>query len=58
MVGMEERGVLCIQSIPAGLLHGIFDHLCPRDLCAVSATCKYWRQLNQDSAANQVGNVY
>ncbi len=51
---MAEHGVLCIQALPSGLLHGIFAFLPPRDLCAVSATCKYWRHLNQDDAANQV----
>ncbi len=55
---MAEHGVLCIQALPSGLLHGIFSFLPPRDLCAVSATCKYWRHLNQDDAANQVRHAH
>ena len=55
---MAEHGVLCIQALPSGLLHGIFSVLSPRDLCAVSATCKHWRQLNQDDAANQVRHAH
>lgn len=43
-----------INLLPAGLLHSIFDSLGPRDLCSVSATCKHWRHLNQDAAANKV----
>ncbi|CAL8466377.1 g5913 [Coccomyxa elongata] len=49
---MEERNVN-INILPAGLLHTIFNSLGPRDLCSVSATCKHWRHLNQDAAANK-----
>ncbi|BDA51263.1 probable E3 ubiquitin ligase complex SCF subunit sconB at N-terminal half [Coccomyxa sp. Obi] len=49
---MEEH-VVNINMLPAGLLHTIFNSLGPRDLCSVSATCKQWRHLNQDAAANK-----
>lgn len=54
---MEQYAALCIQAFPSGLLHGIFGNLCPRDLCAVSATCRYWWHLNQDEAANQARRI-
>lgn len=43
-----------INNLPPAILHGIFSHLGPRELCAVSATCALWRQLNQDKCANGV----
>jgi hypothetical protein len=43
-----------INNLPPAILHGIFGHLGPRELCAVSAVCSHWRQLNQDKAANGV----
>ena len=50
---MEEHNVN-VNILPAGLLHTIFNSLGPRDLCSVSATCRHWRHLNQDAAANKV----
>lgn len=43
-----------IVDLPSGLLHAIFGFLSPRDLCLASATCKHWRCLMQDAAADQV----
>jgi hypothetical protein len=43
-----------INSLPCSVLHGIFSHLGPRELCAVSATCAAWGALNRDKAANGV----
>jgi hypothetical protein len=50
---MDEDGVH-INELPDGLLHTTFDLLGPKDLCAISATCKRWRELNQDAAADTV----
>lgn len=50
---MEESS-LHVNNLPAGLLHAIFKVLGPKDLCAVSATCKHWRELNQDAPADKV----
>jgi hypothetical protein len=41
-----------VNNLPTGILHGVFGHLGPRDLCAVTATCQLWRALNRDAAAN------
>lgn len=50
--GHETLHVHHINNLPTPILHGIFGHLGPRELCAVSATCALWRGLNQDAAAN------
>ena len=42
-----------ITAIAAGSLHHIFSYLPPKDLCCVSATCKHWRDLSHDQAANK-----
>lgn len=42
-----------LNNLPPAILHGVFGHLGPRDLCAVSATCQLWRTLNQDKAARE-----
>ena len=47
-----------INELPAGLLHAVFDFLPPKDLCSVSATCKLWRRLNQDAAADEVPSLH
>lgn len=46
-----------LNNLPPAILHSIFSHLGPKDLCAVSATCQIWQQLNQDSAANRCVQV-
>lgn len=51
-VGLDQLHAHHVNN-PA-ILHGIFGHLGPRDLCVVSATCQLWRKLNQDKAANGV----
>ena len=43
-----------IQELPSGALHQIFHFLGPRDLCQVAATCRDWRTLTVDAAANLV----
>ncbi len=50
----DSNDELHINDLPSGLLHAIFDFLSPKDLCSASATCKQWRCLNQDAAADQV----
>ena len=50
----DISGSLHVNNLPLGLLHTIFGCLQPRDLCAVSATCRHWRALYQDAAADQV----
>ena len=42
-----------VNNLPPAILHGIFGHLGPRDLCVVSATCQLWRALNQDKGARE-----
>lgn len=39
--------------LPALVLHHVFDHLAPRDLCRASAVCRLWRDLNRDAAADR-----
>jgi hypothetical protein len=41
-----------INQLPGGLLNHIFAFLGPVDLCRVTATCRLWRRLNRDRAAN------
>lgn len=48
----ETLHVHHINNLPTPILHGIFGHLGPRELCAVSATCALWRGLNQDLCSN------
>lgn len=48
---MEEESV-SITALPTGSMHQIFSYLPPKDLCCVSATCKYWRELSHDQASN------
>jgi hypothetical protein len=50
---VEEAGAELISVLPAGALHRVFDFLEPRSLCAVGATCRQWRGLQGDAAANQ-----
>lgn len=45
--------MVSITALPAGNMHQIFNHLHPKDLCCVSATCKYWKELSHDQASNQ-----
>lgn len=47
-----------INNLPPGILHGIFGCLGPRELCVVSATCRLWRQLNQDKAAKGLWKTF
>jgi len=49
----EEAPAELISVLPAGALHHVFDYLEPRSLCAVGATCRQWRGLQGDAAANQ-----
>lgn len=43
------------SELPEGAVHLIFSFLGPRELCAASAVCKSWRDLNRDASANRVG---
>ena len=43
-----------MNEVPDAVVHLVFDHLGPRDLCRASAVCQRWRALNRDAAANQV----
>jgi hypothetical protein len=52
--GLDQLHAHHVNNLPPAILHGIFGHLGPRDLCVVSATCQLWRKLNQDKAANGV----
>ena len=47
-------GAVSISALASGSLHHIFSYLSPADLCCVSATCKHWRDLSHDQAANKV----
>jgi hypothetical protein len=41
-----------INNLPPAILHGVFSHLGPRDLCCVSCTCLLWRRLTRDKVSN------
>lgn len=49
----EAEQQVHVNNLPPAILHGIFGHLGPRDLCVVSATCQHWRALNQDKASRE-----
>lgn len=51
--GPDDSNLLNVNSLPAGVHHHIFSYLGPRDLCAVSGTCKLWFDLNRDAASNR-----
>ena len=48
-----EAEAVSITALSAGNMHQIFNHLLPKDLCCVSATCKYWKELSHDQASNK-----
>lgn len=41
-----------INNLPPAILHGVFSHLGPQDLCCVSCTCMLWRRLTRDRVSN------
>eukprot|EP00878_Enallax_costatus_P004696 GHUV01004944.1.p1 GENE.GHUV01004944.1~~GHUV01004944.1.p1 ORF type:complete len:937 (+),score=344.31 GHUV01004944.1:194-3004(+) len=50
----QEAEPANINSLPSSLLHAVFAHLGPKDLCSVSATCVLWSKLTKDRASNNV----
>jgi hypothetical protein len=41
-----------INNLPPAILHGVFSHLGPKNLCCVSCTCLLWRRLTRDRVSN------
>lgn len=54
----QEGHQLHINNLPSGILHAIFSHLGPKDLCRATATCGLWRELNRDAAANRAWRAF
>lgn len=54
----EANEPVSISALAAGNLHHIFSYLPPKDLCRVSATCKHWRDLSHDQAANRAWRYF
>lgn len=45
---IEADAARSLSALPHCVLHRIFNHLSPRDLCRASAVCRLWRHLNRD----------